>query len=108
MNECVLRSFDELKKQVIQYHHEYPSRAYEVDFLETSVSDYPAFTVPIISGDLVVTFLFEESFSVAKKFVYRVWHCTSDGCVGLIGTIHKELRQSIGGKNESQRLFTLD
>lgn len=94
MTECVLRSFDDFKKQVIQYHCEHLSRMYEVDFIKTSVSDYPAFSVPIISGDLVVTFLFEESFSVAKKFVYRVWHCTCDGYVYLIGTIHKELRES--------------
>lgn len=94
MTECVLESFDDFKKQVIQYHREHQSRMYEVDFLETSVSDYPAFSVPIISGDLVVTFLFEESFSVAKKFVFRVCHCTSDGCVYLIGTIHKELRET--------------
>ena len=82
-----------LKKQVIQYHHEHPSRAYEVDFIETSNIDYPAFSVPIISGDLVVTFLFEESFSVAKKFVYRVGSCTSDGGQVLMGTIYKELRE---------------
>ena len=100
MKDCVLESFDELKKQVIQYHHEHPSRMYEVNFFETSAIDYPAFSVPIISGDLVVTFLFEESFSVAKNFVYRVGSCTNDGCVYLTNTIHKELRQSIGEKNE--------
>lgn len=94
MTECVLESFDDFKKQVIQYRREHLSREYEVDFLETSAIDYPAFSVPIISGDLVVTFLFEESFSVAKKFVYRVGSCTSDGCVYLIGTIHKELRET--------------
>ena len=100
MDECVLRSFDELKKQVIQYHHEYPSRVYEVDFIVTSVSDYPAFSVPVISGDLVVTFLFEESFSVAKKFVFRVWHCTSDGCVGIVEMIRKELKK---GRSHDKR-----
>lgn len=101
MSDCVLESFDELKKQVIQYHYEHQCRAYEVDFIETSVIDYPAFSVPIISGDLVVTFLFEESFSVAKKFVYRVGSCTSDGCVGLIGTIHKELKE---GRPQDKRI----
>ena len=53
-----------------------------------------------MSGDLVVTFLFKESFSVAKKFVYRIGSCTSDGCILDIGTIYKKLRQSIGEKNE--------
>lgn len=101
MGDCVLESFDELKKQVVQYHREHPSRMYEIDFVEKSVISYPTFAVPIMSGDLVVTFLFEDSFSVAKKFVYRIGSCTSDGCLLAIGKIYKELRQSIGEKNES-------
>lgn len=101
MSECVLESFDDFIKQVVQYHCEHPSRVYEIDFVEKSVISYPTFAVPIMSGDLVVTFLFEESFSVAKKFVYRIGSCTNDGCLMAIGKIHKELRQSIGEKHES-------
>lgn len=93
MSDCVLRSFDDFKKQVIQYHYEHQSRVYDVYFDAISTIDYPAFSVPVTSGDLVVTFLFEESFSVAKRFVYRVGSCTSDGCIGIVEMIRKELKE---------------
>lgn len=93
MSDCVLQSFEDFMKQVIRYHSEHQCRVYDVYFDATSTIDYPAFSVPVISGDLVVTFLFEESFSVAKKFVYRVGSCTSDGCVGIVNMIRNELKE---------------